>query len=182
MKSKVVAWEHKFGRPVVAISGICTAVILFDIVILVIDIIMRYVFNHSIPGVKELVELLMCYIAYLGIAYACMEETHIEMTALTDRLSPSKRQVNRVIVYVIMAFYFLLLTAITWRVFYSACVSKETLRASVTIYTAIGKIAMPVGSAAAAIQSLFMVIGAIVRVHNPQQSEQNTESQRDGNS
>lgn len=164
MKEKITAtWERKFGKPVIVFAALCSAVILFDIVILTVDIISRYLFNHSIAGVKELVELLMCYVSYLGIAYACMEEVHIQMTAITDKLSFRHQQINRVFVYVVMLLYMCLLTVIVWKVFKTAYVTKETLRASVVIYSAIGKVAMPVGCVVAAIQSGFMLIGSIVK-------------------
>ena len=163
MKKTVASWERKFGKPVVVCAGLCSAVILFDIIILAVDIIARYIFNHSISGVKELVELLMCFVSYLGIAYACMEEVHVQMTAFTDKMSFRQLQINRIFVYVVMFLYLCLMTVITWKVFKTAYITKETLRASVVIYSVIGKVAMPLGCIVAAIQSGFMLIGAVVR-------------------
>ena len=72
----------------VAASGAAAIVM----VALVIAVLWRGVFNESLPGLIELVELLMIFVVYLGLAHAEHTRAHVRMTIVTSRLPPTWRR------------------------------------------------------------------------------------------
>ncbi|MDP1531176.1 MAG: TRAP transporter small permease [Rhodoferax sp.] len=71
---------------------------IYIILIMVIEIVMRYIFNNSIIWVQETVMLAFIWITCLGASVAMMTESHISITTLTHALTPGVQKVLKVIV------------------------------------------------------------------------------------
>jgi len=73
---------------------------IYIILIMVIEIVMRYVFNNSIVWVQETVMLAFIWITCLGASVAMMTESHISITTLTHALTPGVQKMLKVMVSV----------------------------------------------------------------------------------
>ena len=86
---------------------------LFAIMILVgLDISMRYVFNAPIPGTLEISEQTVVLITFLCFAYTGMQKRHVQTTALVGRLPSSLRFVADVVSIMLML---ALLSLLVWK-------------------------------------------------------------------
>jgi TRAP-type C4-dicarboxylate transport system permease small subunit len=86
-----------------------------------VNVVSRYVFNHSIIWVEELTQYQMIWITYLGAGLALREGRHVAVDTLQDLLPPSARQVLRTLVAAAIAAFMLAvtvlgvqITAFTW--------------------------------------------------------------------
>jgi tripartite ATP-independent transporter DctM subunit len=61
------------------------------------DVILRYFFNSPIRGSFEISTYLMVIVISLNLSYCAVEKTHINITILVDRFSPTIRECNSAI-------------------------------------------------------------------------------------
>lgn len=64
-----------------------------EVVILLVGVIARYVFNHPLDWTDELASIVFLWLANFGAAVALRHGTHMRMTALVARFSPGVRSV-----------------------------------------------------------------------------------------
>lgn len=73
------------------ISRICVwfgAIMLFLIVVMIfVDVIMRYIFNSPIPGQQELAELGTVVVVYFGLPFTTRHRGHVRVETIPDKLS-----------------------------------------------------------------------------------------------
>lgn len=69
-------------------TGVSAAVVFIMMMITVVDVIGRYVFNAPLFGALELTELLMGLLVYMGLPLATYRREHITISLLTDALPP----------------------------------------------------------------------------------------------
>ncbi len=58
------------------------------IVMVCLDVLMRYFFNDPIPGVLQFSEYVLLYMPFLAAGYVLKEESHIKIDIVLIRLSP----------------------------------------------------------------------------------------------
>ena len=91
-----------------------TAIIIgaaFIVAIVTSEVVLRYVFKHSLIFTEELSRYLMVWIVFLGSALAIRDKAHIRINILTKRLNPAQRKVADLLAYGLVLF-FLLVVAI----------------------------------------------------------------------
>lgn len=116
----------RFANPVSRISDYIGQVILVLMVLLItIDVIMRYFFNLPLKGSYELVQFMLVTIVFLGLAFVQTEKGHVSISLLTNRLSSGQNAVIRSATYFLCLIIFSL---VSWRCILQA----ETLRAGGT--------------------------------------------------
>ena len=119
---------------------------LFGIMILVvIDVSMRYLLSNPIPGTLEISEQTVVLLVFMCFAYTGMLERHIRTTAIIDYLPPWMRTVSAFSGNILML---ILLTLLIWQTSKEAWVALSIREARmglvmVPIYPA--KIAVTVG-------------------------------------
>ena len=72
------------------IAGACVLSILMFLT--VVDVSLRYFFNHPLRGVFELTELMMVAIVVLGLGYTAATRGHISVDIIVDRFKGRSRQ------------------------------------------------------------------------------------------
>ncbi|MDO8636812.1 MAG: TRAP transporter small permease, partial [Dehalococcoidia bacterium] len=72
------------------IAGACILSILMFLT--VVDVSLRYFFNHPLRGVFELTELMMVAIVVLGLGYTAATRGHISVDIIVDRFKGRSRQ------------------------------------------------------------------------------------------
>jgi TRAP-type C4-dicarboxylate transport system permease small subunit len=104
------------------LSYVGIVVVMILMVVIVIDVFLRFVFNSPMPGVAELVALMMACLA-LGLAWGHIKGRHIAIDLLVGRFPPRTRAVTDIITLVInlgvMAF-------IAWRAFVESLWALES--------------------------------------------------------
>ncbi len=85
------------------LSYIGGSVLFLMMVLTVIDVFMRYVFNSPLLGVQEITEFMLVTFVFFTLAYTETEQSHIRVDFVMDRL-PSKFQdiSSRVVIFIEM--------------------------------------------------------------------------------
>lgn len=105
---RVLSWiEHVF-------SLLAAVILLFVMVVVSLDVVMRYVFNRPLGWTYDLISLyLMTALFYLVLSRAFAEGAHISVDILEGRFPPTIRRICHVVVAVASAAIF---GVITWLV------------------------------------------------------------------
>jgi len=82
---------------VVLVSMFCVMVL-----IIFIQVIMRYAFNSSLSWSEELGKFLFVWISWVGISIGARKNEHIKITMLTDKLSPKMSHIINIISEVVV--------------------------------------------------------------------------------
>lgn len=67
------------------------------VILIFLQVLMRYVFEASLSWSEELARYMFLWIIWLGSSYAAREKAHISLDFVTSRLSPKKQYVVWVI-------------------------------------------------------------------------------------
>ena len=55
------------------------------------DVVLRYIFNHPLPGMFILCEMFMVCAVYLSVAYVQQQKEHVRVDIIIDKLKGSPR-------------------------------------------------------------------------------------------
>lgn len=97
------------------------AILALMVLLITLDVILRYFFNRPIKGSYELIEFMMVTLVFLGLAYTQTQKGHISITLLTAKLSQAQQAVIHSATYLLCLFTFI---AVTWR----SIIAAEALR------------------------------------------------------
>jgi TRAP-type C4-dicarboxylate transport system permease small subunit len=67
--------------------------LMFSTALIFIQVIMRYVFHHSLSWSEELVRYLYVWETWIGVSYAARNGTHLRITMVKDRLPAAGQKV-----------------------------------------------------------------------------------------
>ncbi len=90
-------------------QGLIVALMGSMAVMVFVNVVTRYVFNHSIIWVEELTQYQMIWIAYLGAGLALREGRHVSVDTLQDLLPPALRRTLRHLIALATALFMLTL-------------------------------------------------------------------------
>ena len=85
-------------------------------VLVFLNVITRYVFNHSIIWVEELTQYEMIWVAYLGAGLALREGRHVAVDTLQDRLPALPRKLLRTLIAAAIAVFLIALTTLGFQI------------------------------------------------------------------
>jgi TRAP-type C4-dicarboxylate transport system permease small subunit len=85
--------------------------------LVVIDVSLRYLFNRPIPGIPELVEFAMICVGFLGIAWCSVRNGHIAVDLVVNRF-PGRVQAAFDIIAEIIGF--IVFSVLSWQGFAQA--------------------------------------------------------------
>jgi TRAP-type C4-dicarboxylate transport system permease small subunit len=105
-----VTSESGWKRHAEALLGVAASAILFAMMLLtVVDVVARYVFNRPVRGAFEVTELLLVVLIFAGLPLVSFADEHAVMD-FVDRLLRTRRQrlLQRLVQIVDAAFMFLL--------------------------------------------------------------------------
>lgn len=74
------------------LEGILAIIIAILSCIIFINIILRYGFHPSILSIDELSRLLFVWLTFIGAIVAYMDNSHVQVTFLVEKLSPANQQ------------------------------------------------------------------------------------------
>ena len=122
-----------FGKTGVlsTVLSMVVCLVFFGMMIMtVLDVILRYLFNSPMLGAFEITEFMMVVIVFFSLAYTQSQKGHVTVDFFVTRLSEQKRRVINLISHSI---YFLLLLMITWKSVARAIEILETKEVSGTL-------------------------------------------------
>ncbi len=132
-------------------------------IMIVIDVFMRYIFNMPVPGSVELVEFMMGAVVFTGMAYAGIKKAHIGLGFLISKLPERYQAAIDIFNFSISTLFFIL---IVWKSILQAIVLYNSNQTSnvlgIPIYPFI--IVLTVGSGLLALVFLLFLINATLKV------------------
>jgi TRAP-type C4-dicarboxylate transport system permease small subunit len=159
----------KILRPVAKALTEISSFCLFAVMILVcMDVSMRYFFSNPIPGSLEISEQTVVIITFMCFGYTSLMKRHIRTTAIIDLFPPAVRRVTGYFSRLLMA---VLLSFMVWQSAKEAWLSFEMLEVRmglvpVPIYPT--KIAIPIGLF---IAWLYYVLGLLGFIDDVEEQE-----------
>jgi len=151
MKEGDFFWR-KLNKVLAIISGAATLAL---ILLVVLDVSLRYLFDQPIPGGNESTELLLPYIVFLAMSYTLAAGGHVRVSIVLDRLPPRFRYAAEILDSVVGAAFFGILTYYAWLHFWESLIILEFMMAPIKLPWWVGKFAMPVGLFAIFIQFIL---------------------------
>lgn len=106
MLIKIESFFHKISKCLGYLTAFATIAMVVNVFF---DALTRYVFNWGSVGLQELEWHLLSFIILFGIPYTLMEEGHVRVDVIFDRLSPKKRAVINIIGTILFVIIFSLL-------------------------------------------------------------------------
>ncbi|MCO5732680.1 TRAP transporter small permease [Rhizobium sp. SSA_523] len=94
------------------LSIICGLMLLAMMVVTLLDVIGRYMFNSPLQGATELTALLLVSTIFIGLPAVCLDEEHVTVDLLTDHLPALLQPIRRTLIRLISAG---VLFVIAWR-------------------------------------------------------------------
>ena len=140
------------------IALFCGFAILFLTLLVVVDVSLRYLFNHPIPGGTEATELILPYIVFLAMGYTLAVGGHVRVIILFMRFPHRLKIAAGALDCLIGIAFFGIIGYYAWLHFWESFIILEFMMAPVKLPWWVGKFSMPVGFFAIAFQSLFILL------------------------
>ena len=103
-----MTFDRYIVRAEVALGSTCLA-LLFSL--LLINVLLRYLFDTSLFWAEELAVTLFIWMGFLAAASTEASDGHVRLTLLVDRLSPKLRQMNDTLVDCVLLVALIMLVA-----------------------------------------------------------------------
>ncbi len=100
---QILVWANRAA--VIALMG-SMAILVF------VNVVSRYILNHSIIWVEEVTQYEMIWVTYLGAGLALREGRHVALDSLQDLLPQPLRRMTRIIVWIGMFAFLIALTVL----------------------------------------------------------------------
>ncbi len=152
-------------------AWISIAVVIFNFVLLCANVFMRYVCGSPIKGTSEIVTMMMAWVAYMGMAYTLLNEKHMQLEALYEKLQGRAKHIASFLIYLLATVLFVIFVKASFDVFWQSWSIKEESVASVTVYVFIGKFGTFLGWVLLTIQAALMALYSALGMFNPDKYE-----------
>lgn len=84
------------------------------VVLMFLEVVARYVFNHSLGGVDEFCGYLLVAMVFLGLAYTASSDEHIRVEIVISRLGVRKQQLLRAVTMILFLGFCIILTKLSY--------------------------------------------------------------------
>jgi len=101
--------ERVFDSVTDAMARVCDLILMFLMLSVCADVVLRYFFNRPQAWIVEISEYLLLYITFLGAAWVLSKEGHVIVDIVITRVSPKIRNTFGVISSMIGAFVYLVI-------------------------------------------------------------------------
>jgi TRAP-type transport system small permease protein len=100
-------------------------VLTFMMLMVVVDVLLRNIFNSPIQGSHELVEFMMVLMVFLFFANTQKVKGNVSVTMITSRISGKAKAATDVFVYLVCLFVFIILTTQAYEYFHGSLVRGD---------------------------------------------------------
>ena len=98
--------EGSFERVIVTVNRwIVISMMAVMATLVFMNVVSRYIFNHSIIWAEEVSQYLMVWVAFLGAGLALRQGRHVAIEMLQDRLPPRARRMTRHLVALLLILF-----------------------------------------------------------------------------
>jgi TRAP-type C4-dicarboxylate transport system permease small subunit len=98
--------EGTFERVLVTLNRwIIIAMMAVMVLLVFMNVVSRYIFNHSIIWAEEVSQYLMVWVAFLGAGLALRQGRHVAIEILQDRLPSKARRMTRHLVALLLILF-----------------------------------------------------------------------------
>jgi TRAP-type C4-dicarboxylate transport system permease small subunit len=144
--------------------GLVAAISTFVMMLLVVaNIIGRYLFNAPITGAFEVTESLLVVIIMLALALTQFHDGHIRVNIVTRRMPPIWAHLARICALVLAVLFFLWCAYASWNFAYESYTFKEQEWGTITFPLYPFKFVVFIGIVLLAIQFVFDTINEIAK-------------------
>ena len=161
-----------FDNAVNNFTGLAGVLLIFVMLVVCAEIVLRYFFHSPTLWVLEISEVLLLYITFLGTAWLLKREGHVKMELLLSRLNPRNRGLLNSITSVIAAISCLVVAwygaLITWDYYQIGYTTMTAWRPLVAPFIVI----IPVSSFLLFIQFLRRAYGYLGEWRAPEDKEE----------
>ncbi len=124
---------------------ICSWVITVLVTLMIVlDIFLRFFFNHPLPASWEISEVVMPYLVIFGFAYALNKNFHVRVSLILDHLPRKANFACAALANMSSFLMCMILTYWSWLRFWESFLLKEEILAAIPIPWWVGKLAMPI--------------------------------------
>lgn len=118
-----MSWSVKIGRRLTRILALVTRLLeewipsfllACSVILLCLDVVGRYVFNHPIPGAPALATVCFIWVTYLGAAAISRRSRHIVIDVFVDRLPPRAQAAVQLVVQALIVVVLGYVLFFTW--------------------------------------------------------------------
>jgi TRAP-type C4-dicarboxylate transport system permease small subunit len=120
-------------------------------ILVFLQVVLRYAFNTGYPGMEEVAQISMMWIAFFGGSLLFAEQSGISVTVLVERLSPARYRWARLAFHILTIIFLCLLV---WYGYKFALVGKRMMFGASQIPKYWSYLSIPVGSACSLIFEL----------------------------
>jgi TRAP-type C4-dicarboxylate transport system permease small subunit len=117
------------------------------------NVILRYLFNHSLIWVEELTQYQMIWITYLGAGLALRQGRHVAVDLLESHLPPRPRRILRATLGVVILLFVL---AVTWYGVQIAAFTWNQETPVMNVRTGIPYLGVPIGALVCGLHLVLM--------------------------
>jgi TRAP-type C4-dicarboxylate transport system permease small subunit len=139
-------------------TDLAWVVCIFVTLMIVTDILLRFLFNHPLPASWEISEISMPYIAFFPFAYTSTIDQHIRVSIIKDLMSPRIQRKFEMVANLFCFVVCLMLVYWSWLRFWDSYMIREEILAAIQLPWWVGKFAMPVGMGMFAVRYLMQFI------------------------
>ncbi len=94
--------NHIFDKTLDATTIAASALMIFLMIAITVDIILRYFFNRPTPWMLEVTSFSLLWITFLGVAWLLRKDGHVKMELLLTRLNPRSQTMLNIITSIII--------------------------------------------------------------------------------
>jgi C4-dicarboxylate transporter DctQ subunit len=178
-----VAWHMKMFRKATAFldhmndyaTALTGAIVIFMMLLITADIVLRYFFNRTIEWTLDISEILLLYIPFLTAAWVLKNDGHIRVDILYNVFSPKCRGVLNLLNSILGMMIFLFITWYGAQVT-SDLLSKHVMELRLGIPTFAIIVIIPIGSFLLFLQYLKLTVHLFSKQIQASLSKSNTKS------
>lgn len=157
---KIEKFLQKLRLALVAISG---AALIAMILMITLDVFLRFVFNAPLPASLEMSQLFQPHVVFLPMAFALATGSHVRVSLFTQHFRGKAKRYVDFFAYLIATIFFSFFTYWGWLHFWASFKINEIMLASIKLYWWTGKLAMPLGLCLITVECLYQMVLILAR-------------------
>ena len=131
---------------------------------IVVDVLLRFIFNQPLPASVEVSELVLPYAIFFPMAYTLVRGQHVRVTLFVELLPKMIQKFTDLFVYLVATLFCALVTYYSWIEFQHSFAIGEIMLAAIKLPWWSGKFAMPVGMFVITIQCLLLLVNQFSKI------------------
>lgn len=122
ISSRFINWFDHFNKGLAILAG---GIIGFSTLIIIYEVIMRYLVKRPTTWVNEISEILLVYTTFLGSAWVLKEGGHTKVDILIVLMKKRRQVVMGIIQDIFSLFFCVVFTWLTWANFWDSLITQE---------------------------------------------------------